>query len=500
VKVLVANRGEIAVRIIRGCRELGFGTVAVYSDADRTALHVRLADEAHYLGPSASAESYLRIDRLLDVARRSGARLVHPGYGFLAENDAFAQACVDAGLVFVGPTPQVIRAMGSKTEARVVARRAGVSLVPGLEAPLDAGAPDAAIAAAAADIGYPVLVKAVAGGGGKGMRLAASAEGLDTAVRLARSEAQAAFGDDRIYLERQLEAPRHIEVQVLGDADGTIVPFVERECSIQRRHQKVVEESPSPVLDEDQRREVTDLAVRVARAAGYTNAGTVEFLYADRQFYFLEMNTRLQVEHPTTEMVTGVDLVGWQLRIALGERVTLDPEGTVSARGHAIECRIYAEDPDQNFLPSPGLVRGIVAPGGPGIRDDDGMVAGFEIPVFYDSMISKLVAWGPDRALALARLRRALDEYQVVGVTTSLPFFRWLVRQPAFETGVFDTTFLDRVLAERQGAPFVEAGGTDELDAAIAVGLAAWFRAREGMAREAVSQWQRAARREAVGD
>ncbi|MFI5177811.1 MAG: acetyl/propionyl/methylcrotonyl-CoA carboxylase subunit alpha [Vicinamibacterales bacterium] len=502
MKVLIANRGEIAVRVIRACRDLGLGTVAVYSDCDRAALHVRLADEAHHLGPSPAAESYLRIDKIVDVARTSGAALVHPGYGFLAENEDFAQACVDAGVTFVGPRPEAIALMGSKTAARAAAIRAGVPVVPGTAEPFAEDVPDARIAAEADRIGFPLVVKAVAGGGGKGMRTVAAPADLASAVRMARSEAKAAFGDAAVYLERRLLGPRHIEIQLLGDEHGTMLPFVERECSIQRRHQKVVEESPSPVLDAKTRHEMAACAARVASSVGYTNAGTIEFLYdRDGRFYFLEMNTRLQVEHPITEMVTGVDLVHWQLRIARGERLTVSPERALTPRAHAIECRIYAEDPDRGFLPSPGLVRALGVPGGPGIRDDRGVAAGFEIPVFYDSMISKLVVWADTRPDAVARLGRALDEYRVVGVHTTVPFFQWLIRQPEFLEARFDTTYLDRVLAERNGQPFMPPDDTDARDAAIAAALAAWFRAHRaagGSASTSGGAWQRVARTEAL--
>ncbi len=505
-KVLIANRGEIAVRVIRACRELGFGTVAVYSDCDRNALHVRLADEAHHLGPSPAPQSYLKIGALVDVARRSGASLVHPGYGVLAENAAFAAACRDAGLSFVGPKPEAIALMGSKTAAREAAVKAGVPVVPGTAAPFPASADDAAILAEADRIGFPLLVKAVAGGGGKRMRTVASREALPAAVRAARSEAQSSFGDAAIYLERRLIEPRHIEIQLLADEHGTVLPFVERECSIQRRHQKVVEESPSTVLPEATRRAMADAAANVARAANYTNAGTIEFL-VDRegQFYFLEMNTRLQVEHPVTELVTGLDLVQWQLRIAQGARLDVPPEQALTPRGHAIECRIYAEDPDAGFLPSPGVVRALAVPGGPGVRDDRGVATGFEIPVFYDSMIAKLAVWGATRAEAIGRLTRALDEYRVVGVKTTVPFFQWLVRQPAFVDAAFDTTYLDRVLASRNGLPFVAPTAADEDAAAMAAALASWFRAHQAAAGAAGAgggsagdAWRRAARTEGL--
>ena len=501
VTVLIANRGEIAVRVIRACRDLGWRSVAVYSDADRAALHVRLADEAYHIGPSPSAESYLRIDKMVDVARRAGATLVHPGYGFLAENEDFAQACLDAGLTFVGPRPDAIARMGSKTAARAAAMEAGVPVVPGTAVPFETDAPEAAIAAEAARIGCPLLVKAVAGGGGKGMRDVNAPADLAAAVRMARSEAMAAFGDGSVYLERRLIAPRHIEIQLIGDQHGTVLPFVERECSIQRRHQKVVEESPSLAISEGTRRAMAACAARVAKHVGYTNAGTIEFLLdQDQQFYFLEMNTRLQVEHPITEMVTGVDLVQWQLRIAQGERLTLDPEQALRPRAHAIECRIIAEDPDRGFMPSPGLVRALGVPSGPGVRDDRGVVAGFEIPVFYDSLISKLVVWGETRPEAIARLSRALDEYRVVGVHTTVPFFQWLIRQREFLEGRFDTTYLDGVLAERVGQSFSTPAPRDLEDAAIAAAIDAWFRAHRAGAEAGTAHgaWQRAARLEGL--
>jgi acetyl-CoA carboxylase biotin carboxylase subunit len=489
------------VRVIRACREMGFGTVAVYSECDRDALHVRLADEAFGLGPNPAIESYLRIDRIVDAARQSGAALVHPGYGFLAENAEFAQACADAGLTFVGPEPAVIERMGSKTAAREAAVRAGVPIVPGTAAPFGPDANEDAIAAAAHEVGFPLLVKAVAGGGGKGMRVVASAADLSPAVRAARSEAASAFGDPAVYLEKKLAAPRHIEIQLLGDAFGTVVPFVERECSIQRRHQKVVEESPSPVVDQPTRLAMAECAARVAREVGYTGAGTIEFLFDPPHWYFLEMNTRLQVEHPVTEMVTGIDLVHWQLRIALGERLAVTPDRALRPEGHAVECRVYAEDPDAGFLPSPGRVRAMAVPGGPGVRDDRGVAAGFDIPSFYDSMIAKLICWGPDRTAAIARLRRALAEYRVVGVNTTVPFFLWLVEQPEFLDGRFDTTYLDRVLRDRRNQAFMPPAPGDEQDAAIAAALAEWLRSRRTTAAPIAAReghWRRAARSEAL--
>jgi acetyl-CoA carboxylase biotin carboxylase subunit len=473
-KILIANRGEIAVRIIRACRELGVSPIAVYSECDRTALHVRFADEAYAIGPSAPRESYLRIDAIIDAAKKSGADGVHPGYGFLAENEDFAAAVRDAGLIFIGPTPEAIETMGSKTAARTAAKRAGVPVVPGTEDPLAPDVPDADIARAAAAIGYPLLVKAVAGGGGKGMRTVTDGADLAGAVRAARSEAGAAFGDATVYLERRLTRPRHIEVQLLGDAHGTVLPFVERECSIQRRHQKVVEETPSLAVSPELRAQMTSAAAAVAKAVGYTNAGTIEFLLdEDGRFYFLEMNTRLQVEHPITEMVTGVDLVRWQIRIARGERLDIDPERLLRPAGHAIECRIYAEDPDNNFLPSPGRIQQLRVPAGPGIRDDSGATAGLDVPIFYDPMISKLVAWAEDRPLAIARMRRALGEYLVTGIKTTVPFFSWLLGQPDFLAGRFHTTYLDEALKTRNGRPFVEATPAQEDMAAIAAALEA---------------------------
>ena len=451
---------------------MGISPVAVYSECDRTALHVRLSDEAYAIGPSAPRESYLRIDAIVDAAKRSGADGVHPGYGFLAENEDFAAAVRDAGLTFIGPSPEAIETMGSKTAARTAARCAGVPVVPGTEDPLGVDVADDAIAKAAAAIGYPVLVKAVAGGGGKGMRTVTAAPDLAGAIRAARSEASAAFGDAAIYLERRLTRPRHIEVQLLADEHGTVLPLVERECSIQRRHQKVVEETPSRAVTPAIRAAMTSAAAAVAKSVGYTNAGTIEFLLdEDGQFYFLEMNTRLQVEHPITEMVTGLDLVRWQIRIARGERLTVDPESLLRPNGHAIECRIYAEDPDNNFLPSPGKILRLRAPAGPGIRDDSGAVAGLDVPIFYDPMISKLVAWAEDRPLAIARMRRALGEYEVAGIKTTVPFFTWLFEQPEFLEGRFHTTYLDDVLKARNGRPFVDAPPDVEDVAVIAAAI-----------------------------
>ncbi len=472
-KILIANRGEIAVRIIRGCREMGLRTVAVYSECDRTALHVRYADEAYAIGPNAPRESYLRIDKIIDVARRSGADGVHPGYGFLAENAAFARACEEAGVTFVGPSARAIELMGSKTAARQAALEAGVPVVPGTREPLGPDVPDAEVASIAAGVGYPILIKAVAGGGGKGMRTVADPADLPGSLRAARSEALSSFGDPAVYIERRILKPRHIEIQLLGDHHGTVLPFVERECSIQRRHQKVVEESPSPVVGPELRHRLAAAAAAVAKGVGYTNAGTIEFLVDEHgEFFFLEMNTRLQVEHPITELVTSTDLVHWQIRIARGERLTLGPEALLTPRGHAIECRIYAEDPDRDFLPSPGRVLALRAPAGPGIRrDDGGAAAGVEVPVFYDPLIAKLATWAEDRPMAIERMSRALHEYDVRGIKTTIPFFRWLFADPEFRAGRFDTGFIDGALAARNGRPFLEvAEGGEEL-AVVAAAL-----------------------------
>jgi acetyl-CoA carboxylase biotin carboxylase subunit len=502
-KILVANRGEIAVRVIRACREMGIPSVAVYSDCDRDARHVREADHAVHIGASPAAESYLRIDRIIEAARRTGADAVHPGYGFLAENARFAQACADAGLTFIGPSAESIRLMGSKTAAREAAIKAGVPVVPGTEKPFDANASDAEILAAATAVGYPLLVKAVAGGGGKGMRTVDREEDLLPAVRTARSEAGSAFGDTAVYLERRIRTPRHIEIQLLGDHYGTVIPFVERECSIQRRHQKVVEESPSIAVTPGLRRTIAAAAAAVAKSVGYYNAGTIECLLdEDGSFYFLEMNTRLQVEHPVTEMVTSIDLVHWQIRIARGERIDIDPERALVPHGHAIECRIYAEDPDLGFMPSPGLVRGLRPAAGPGVRDDGGVGVGYTVPVFYDSMIAKLVTWAPSRQDSIARMTRALREYQVLGIKTTIPFFMWLMRQPSYRNGEYDTTYLDRLLADRKGESFNELSEADEDLAAIAAAVDAYLRASATAGADTRSgqtaMWKQAARREAL--
>ena len=442
-RVLIANRGEIAVRVIRTCREMGIPTVAVYSDADREALHVDLADEARRIGPPPPGESYLAVDALIEAAQASKATLVHPGYGFLAENASFARAVADAGLTFVGPPPEAIETMGDKVAARRAAERAGVPVVPGTADPVD---PSEA-AHEAERIGFPLAVKAAFGGGGKGMRVVGTPEDLDDALERAAREAGAYFGRPEVYLERYLERAHHVEAQVLADTRGSFSFLGERDCSLQRRYQKLVEESPSPVVDADLRTRIGESALALAKEAGYTNAGTVEFMVdEDGNFYFLEMNTRLQVEHPVTELVAGVDLVALQLRVALGERVEVD----VSLRGHAIECRINAEDPYRDFLPGPGRISGYREPGGPFVRTDAGVSEGRVIPGDYDSLIAKLVAWGEDRDHARRRMLRALAEYHIEGVPSTIPFHRWALETPEFREGRHHTRFVEQALAETE--------------------------------------------------
>jgi acetyl-CoA carboxylase biotin carboxylase subunit len=445
-RILVANRGEIAVRVMRTCKERGIETVAVFSEPDRLAPHVQLADRAIAIGPAASRESYLRIDKILDACRASGADAVHPGYGFLSENEDFADACEAAGIVFIGPRADAMRKMGSKTEARKTVSAAGTPVVPGDNGPDGNGFPDVGSALGAAKkIGFPVLIKAAAGGGGKGMRLVAGEAEFAASFEGAKREAAGAFGDDTVYLEKAIIRPRHIEIQVFGDEHGTIVHLGERDCSIQRRHQKVVEEAPSPVVGAELRAKMGAAAVAAARAVDYRGAGTCEFLLgADGGFYFLEMNTRLQVEHPVTEMIYGVDLVSWQIDVAEGRPLPLAQQDLdARRRGHAVECRIYAEDPVK-FLPSPGTITHLRVPDGPWVRNDSGCYEGAEIPVHYDPMISKLVVWGEDRRQAVARMRRALDEYQVRGIETNLPFHRLCLRHPQFVAGEYDTGFIGR--------------------------------------------------------
>lgn len=437
--LLIANRGEIALRIIRAAREMGIRTVAVYSEPDRLAPHVLEADAAYLLGPAPSAESYLRSDRIVEVAREAGADAIHPGYGFLAERAEFAQAVEDADLVFVGPRSETIAAMGDKTEARRRMQDAGVPIVPGLVDPVA----DAEAALEAADgIGYPVLLKAAAGGGGKGMRVVEEPDGLTRAFEAAQREALAAFGDDSVYLERYLDAPRHVEIQILGDSQGTVLHLAERECSIQRRHQKLIEEAPSPVLTPEKREEMGAAAVRAAEAVEYVGAGTVEFLYQDGDFFFLEMNTRLQVEHPVTELVTGLDLVVWQLRVAGGEALPMRQED-IRLTGHAVECRITSEDPLRGFLPSTGTVTHLEVPTGPGVRWDGGIQEGFEVSLHYDPLLAKLIVHAPTRAAAISRMARALDELVVGGIETSAPFHRRVMDEEDFREGRLTIRYLE---------------------------------------------------------
>jgi acetyl-CoA carboxylase biotin carboxylase subunit len=491
-KVLIANRGEIAVRVIRACREMGIATVAVFSEADREALHVLQADEAVAIGPAPAAESYLRQDKIIAAARATGAQAIHPGYGFLAENADFAEACAAAGLVFIGPPPAAVRATGDKLAARRVAAKLGVPLVPGTTQPLADGAE---AARAVAEIGYPVMIKAALGGGGKGMRLVRAYAELEGALRAARSEAGSAFGDATVYIEKYIAAPRHIEIQILADAHGTVVHLGERECSIQRRNQKLVEESPSPGTTPEMRRRMGEAACRMAAAAGYVNAGTVEFLVdRDGRFYFLEINARLQVEHPVTEFVTGRDLVREQIRIAAGEKLGYAQED-ISFSGHAIECRINAEDPDANFMPSPGKILGLRAPGGPWVRDDSGVYEGYTVPRYYDTLMAKLIVWAPDREAAIARMERALAEYHVSGLRTTLPILRRIVRHPDFAAGRLDTGFMERL-------PGGHGSGSRRSVALIAAVLEAYERAGRQAAPAAAqgpSLWARAGRPGASG-
>ncbi|MGI9105495.1 MAG: acetyl-CoA carboxylase biotin carboxylase subunit [Pyrinomonadaceae bacterium] len=441
-KILIANRGEIAVRIMRACRELDIATVAVYSEADAAALHVRLADEAYLIGAAPSAESYLRGERIIEAARAAGAKAIHPGYGFLAENAEFARSVGAAGITFIGPSAEAMELMGSKTNARRAAIAAGAPVVPGTTESLRS---IEEARQTANRFGYPVMLKAAAGGGGKGMRLVASEDEIVSAFDAAQSEALAAFGDSSVYLEKAIERPRHIEIQIFADAHGHTVHLGERECSIQRRHQKVIEECPSPINDPDLRQRMGAAAIEIARAANYVGAGTVEFLFSDvtREFYFLEMNTRLQVEHPVTELVTGIDLVREQITVAANAPLSFTQD-EVEWRGHAIECRVYAEDPDNDFLPSPGRITHLRVPSGPNVRDDGGVYAGAEVSIYYDPMISKLAVWGRTRAEAIECMRRALAEYAVGGIKTTLPFFREIVRDAEFIDGQLDTGFIER--------------------------------------------------------
>jgi acetyl-CoA carboxylase biotin carboxylase subunit len=441
--VLIANRGEIAVRILRACHELGLRTVAVFSDVDREALHVRYADEAYPLGGAAARDSYLAADKILEVARRSGADAIHPGYGFLAERSDFAQQVREAGLIWIGPPPAALGLMGDKTAARERMRAVGVPVIPGTDDPLD----DGELAAAARELGFPLLIRAAAGGGGKGMRVVHTPEKLSSAIASARREARAAFGDDDLYLEKRIERARHIEFQLLADQFGNIIHLGERECSIQRRHQKLLEESPSPFMDSELRARMGQIAVQAAKAANYVSAGTVEFLIdQERNFYFLEMNPRLQVEHPVTELVTGIDIVKEQLRIARGRKLRV-AQDDVKLNGWAIECRINAEDPFEDFIPSIGQVTALTLPTGPGVRVDSGLYEGQEITPYYDSLVSKLICWGETRGEAILRMRRALEEYRIMGIKTTIPFHQRILDSHRFMGGQFDIAFVDERLS-----------------------------------------------------
>jgi len=502
-KILIANRGEIAVRIIRACREMGITSVAVFSDVDRASLHVRKADEAYHIGLPAASESYLNITKILDVAKLSGAEAIHPGYGFLSENATFASACEAAGIKFIGPTAASMEMMGSKTRARQQMEIAGVPFVPGTSRGLQSAAEGEEVAA---KIGYPVMLKAAAGGGGKGMRLVHSRGELKSALEAAQSEAQRSFGDREVYIEKAIINPRHIEMQVLADEYGNTVYLGERECSIQRRHQKVLEEAPSAIVDPEMRRAMGEVAVRVAKAAKYTNAGTVEFLVdQNKNFYFLEMNTRLQVEHPVTELITGLDLVHLQIRIAFGEPLPFTQD-EIKIRGHAVECRIYAEDPDNNYFPSPGKITLLLAPSGPGIRRDSGMYEGWNVPIDYDPLLAKLIGYGTDREQAISRLQRALNEYFVGGIKTNISLFRLILNDPDFHAAKLDTGYLDRLLSNRK---------TDRVSenaeiAAIAAGVFAVLdpgsaASQNGAGQQSIhdekradSAWKEIARREAL--
>ncbi|HYK49707.1 MAG TPA: acetyl-CoA carboxylase biotin carboxylase subunit [Terriglobales bacterium] len=505
-KILIANRGEIAVRVIRACRELGIPTVAIYSDVDRAALHVLRADEAYPIGAATAAESYLNIEKILAVAKRCGADAIHPCYGFLSENAKFARACADAGVKFIGPSAASMEIMGSKTRARQEMEKAGVPFVPGTSRALESGRHAIEVAA---KIGYPVMLKAAAGGGGKGMRLVHDAKDLQAALEAAQSEAQRAFGDGEVYLEKAISNPRHIEMQVLADEHGNTVYLGERECSIQRRHQKVLEEAPSIRVDADMRRRMGEVAVRVAKAAGYYNAGTVEFLVdrgdddLGKNFYFLEMNTRLQVEHPVTELITGLDLVDLQIRIAAGEKLEFRQDD-VLIRGHAIECRIYAEDPDNNYFPSPGKIAMLGAPAGPGIRMDSGVYEGWTVPIDYDPLLAKLISHGENRAQAISRLARALEEFFVSGIKTNVALFRRILADEDFRAGKIDTGYLERLLTVGSGEEKKGTAGIAAIAAAVFAMLDSTLRSTDNDGVGAAdsnmvaSVWKRTARSEGL--
>lgn len=492
-KILVANRGEIAVRIIRACQELGYEAVAVYSDADRMAPHVRMAQEAYRLGPAPATESYLCSDKIIEIAKKANVDGIHPGYGFLAENYEFAEAIIEAGITWIGPPPQAIQLMGDKVAARQTMKAVNVPLVPGTDTTERLS--DEQLIAAAAEVGFPLLVKAAAGGGGKGMRKVHDPDDLPAAIRTARREAQSAFGDDRIYLEKLIEHARHVEVQLLGDMHGNIIHLGERECSIQRRHQKLIEEAPSPVVDEELRQTMGQIAVNAARAVNYYSAGTMEFvLDKERNFYFLEMNTRLQVEHPVTEMVTGVDIVKEMLRVASGRRLRYTQDD-IRVKGWAMECRVLSEDPANHFMPSIGRVIGLTTPTGPGVRIDSGIYFGSEITPYYDSMMAKLIVLGETRGEAILRMRRALDEFRITGVATVLPLHIQLMNSTRFQAGQIDTTFLE------QNFDFNQTPGIENMKiAAVAATLMAHERNQRAILLHdgGPSPWRLYGRREAL--
>ncbi len=441
-KVLVANRGEIALRVIRACQELDIQTVAVYSQADAESLHVKLADEQYCIGPAQSQRSYLHIPALISTAVVTGADAIHPGYGFLSENANFADICKDHRIKFIGPSVYAINSMGDKASARETMKKAGVPCVPGSDGLVES---DKEAFRLADEIGYPVIIKATAGGGGRGMRIASDAGQLASAMSAARSEAQAAFGDGGVYIEKYLKPIRHIEIQIMADQFGNVIHLGERDCSVQRRHQKLIEESPSPALSPEMRKQMGDAAVKAAKSIGYEGAGTVEFIWCNNQFYFMEMNTRIQVEHPVTEMITGIDLIKEQIRVAAGEPLSLKQEDVVF-RGHAIECRINAEDSDRNFLPSPGRIDAYIAPGGPGVRVDSHCYPGYTIPPYYDSLVSKLIVWGIDRSEAIQRMQRALDEYAITGIKTTIPFHQVVLSHSVFQAGDVSTDFVEKFM------------------------------------------------------
>jgi acetyl-CoA carboxylase biotin carboxylase subunit len=496
-KILIANRGEIAVRIVRACRELGIRCVAVFSEVDRKSPHVTLADEAYPIGPAPSRESYLRIDKIIDVAGCCGCDAVHPGYGFLAENPALPRACAHAGITFIGPTAEAMEALGSKTAGRQLARRCEVPTVPGTNEPIESAEQASGLAQS---MGYPLLLKAVAGGGGKGMRLVAAESEFSSAWRDASSEAANAFGDPRLYLEKYLQRPRHIEIQILADSHGRVVSLGERECSVQRRHQKVIEEAPSMVVTPELRKKMGEAAVRLARAGGYNNAGTVEFLVDGHlNFYFLEVNTRLQVEHPVTEQVTGLDLVKLQIAIAAGHRLPFEWE-SITPRGHAMEVRLYAEDPENNFFPSPGKILSSRSPSGPGIRLDEGVYEGWTVPNDYDPLLGKLIAWGNSREETISRLGRALHEYGAAGIKTNAGLFRRILSEPEFLRGEIHTKWLDELLSRPvQKTVKDDDGATDAATIAAAIWQAshAAKSASESTSNNSgISRWKQEARRE----